>query len=350
MVRSRVTVTGLLDTYHVFILGQNVEGYTLKHVDLVLTPGQTNIPPKVRIQGQAFKKLTSCDLKFSTSFSEKVETFAEVSEIYRVVQEDRHGFKGFHPSFKTDCTTNQVTSLGLHQMISLGEHFARAYFPQGLYSKLVPKASYIHVESAPHISTYQSLLSFLHGLLPEKQFTKVKVHKSLDNFCSLSNFKAKTCLCHYVEDLSPYISRALEKGQFMFKSDIYQSKLIDSLMGNCIERKVGGIELLESLMLYQCNNMSSLCLDGTSCLCPTERHFQQLYDISLTYIQHLCADPTFKTFSELETYPFLSRLFYRSYSNADDRLNVYMGTRPFLQFLMTSLNVPQQEVMPLASR
>jgi hypothetical protein len=219
-----------------------------------------------------------------------------------------------------------------------------------VHKRLKPKYSWFHIESIPSQKAYHSVLAFLHGLLDDKQIYKTKIHQARKNFCEPNESNLNKCQCSKVNDLAPYLSRALSKGTFMFKNVVPDIEKISDVL----ETDIGDtspLELFNLLMQYKCDNSTLAYADNAHCHMFEDSRLQALHSILASNLFKLRTDPIFRMFSELRTYPFLQQLISRaSLLEQHHSINLYMGHSEFLEYLTTSLGFLRQEVTPLASR
>ena len=274
-----------------------------------------------------------------------------MSTIYSTVQHDKHGFKHFHPIIGADCTSTHLTNTGFKQSISTGEHLFKKYFSNTAI-KLKPHTASLHAESVVHQSSYQSLLAFLHGLLPEKVFTKTKVHKTLDNLCYFEEHSSLSCLCPKANELYKFVHQSVVKGRFMFK-DIYPDlHIAQSLLGDVWTKDLSPLELFRVVMFHICDNLSTLCDSNRNCVnISSLDQVESLNYLVSNFFKTVSHDATFQLFSRLYTFPFLQRLVTAiDERGSTPQLHVHSTDSYFLHILLSSLGIRFQNPIPTASR
>ncbi|KAL4240308.1 2-phosphoxylose phosphatase 1 [Mactra antiquata] len=323
-------------------------GYTLKEVHIVLTPGFTDVSSKVKIQGQNYPVMSCSDRNESATWFTKFKT---TSHTYNIANHNLH-FKQFHPTFPDDCFYNHLTLHGLQQMISIGQHLHATYLSNYAHKKLTGHYSSTHVRSIPSQPSYQSLLAFLHGFQNDKQLHKTKIHESRGDFCEHNEVGLNTCNCARVRELSPFAFKSSLKGSYMFKDAFPHKEEIYNLLNLDNTTTASGVELLQLLTQYKCNDQSrSLCMSHKHCHQIDDQKLSVLHKTLAKSVISLYSDGNFREHSELRMYPFLEQLMMHvTRHDSSQTINVYMGDKHFMQYLLTTLNIFKNQVMPMASR
>ncbi|WAQ96213.1 PXYP1-like protein [Mya arenaria] len=255
-------------------------------------------------------------------------------------------FKSFFPTFPKQCTSHHLTPHGFHQAITIGNHLRVAYMSNRNHKKLQPLYSAIHVESVAKHDAYQSVLGVLHGMLPQKQFSKIKIHKSHRNFCDSPAVSLPSCQCAKTQELSPFISQALGSGRYAFKNSFP-----DVHIHSDIKLQLSNLQIYQLLMQYKCNNMTLACDQSKLCSTLKKSSTSDFYRSAVDHQKNIYSDPMFKSYSRLKSYPFLQRLLSHSVGAARNQsMFVSMGDKFFLQYVASSLHLTEDALQPLASR
>ena len=293
----------------------------------------------------------ACPFQPRSEDSHKINSFTETSNIYSTVQHGKHAFKHFHPILDSSCTPNHLTNAGIKQSIAVGEHLSQSYFSDSEI-KLKPASGSIHAESIVDQSSYQSLLAFLHGLLPEKAFAKTKVHKTPGNLCHFARESAISCHCPKVEDLYKPIWQAVNRGRFMFKDGYLGRDIINTVFKEISTQNLSPLELFHVLTFHACDNIDVICDKSNSCVnISTTEHIGPLNEIVSSVLQTLSHDAAFQLFSQLYTFPFFHQLVSRiDMTDSEEKFHIYSGDGFYLHILLTSLGIRFEGPIPKASR
>lgn len=293
----------------------------------------------------------SCDISSQDNAKKSLHKFQTGTDIYKHVNHNSH-FSQLHPTFPVNCTQNHLASQGFKQMMSIGKHLANSYLSRQTHKKLTGQYSSVHVSSIPSQTSYHSLLAFLYGFLSEKQLYKTKVHESRGDFCEFNELNLTTCNCAKIREISPFAYKSVAKGSFLFKDSVpYESQLAE-LMRIGKMNETSAVEVFQLLMQYKCDGSSQLmCQYHGLCHLINDYNLTELYKILAKSHLSLYTDSNFRKHSELRVYPFLEQLMLKAGKpNPQHTVNIYMGDKHFMQYLMSTLDVFKQQVMPMASR
>lgn len=330
--------------------GSSRPGFTLRQVHVVLTPGHTKSPVDTS-DHQLHIPEPACQFQPRSEDSHKINSFTETSDIYSTVQHDKHAFKHFHPILGSSCTASHLTNIGIKQSIAVGEHLSNSYFSNSDI-KLKPTSASMHAESIVDQSSYQSLLAFLHGLLPEKAFAKTKVHKTSGNFCHFARESAISCRCPKAEVLYKPVWQVVQRGRFMFKEGYSGKDTMNSIFTEISTQNLSPLELFQVLTFHACDSVDVICDRSNSCVnISATEHIRPLTELVSSFLQTLSNDATFQLFSQLYTFPFFHQLVSKiDMTESDEKFHIYSGDGFYLHILLTSLGIRFEGPIPKASR
>ncbi|XP_069111295.1 2-phosphoxylose phosphatase 1-like [Argopecten irradians] len=168
------------------------EEFQLRSVHIIIRHGDRS--PIHSIINHPNSKL-SC--KFDSGFLEKNQKLTSYLNNLQKTETNFHPQSDFrnwelYPN-KNICDGAQLTPIGAHQHLNIGEFLQEKYF-----TKLFKDSfSYedIHIRSTEYSRTFQSAIAFLYGFLPDFDLQKIQVHLSPDLlFCS-PEITGLTCRC-----------------------------------------------------------------------------------------------------------------------------------------------------------
>ena len=282
--------------------------------------------------------------------SQKINSFTETSTIYSKVQHEKHGFKIFHPVIGSSCTSTHLTNTGFKQSITAGEHLFQSYFSNALI-KLKLSAANIHAESATEQASYQSLLAFLHGLLPEKVFTKTKIHKASANLCNFEKESSLSCHCPKASEYYEPVWQSVMKGRFMYKDAYPDKDTVHSIFSDILVQNLSPLELLQVVMFHICDSVTVLCDRNNNCVNISSQHSESLNYLVSSFLKTVPRDATFQLFSQLYTFPFLQHLVKMiDTRGSTQQLHVHSSDSFFLYMILSSFGIWFEAPIPTASR
>ena len=335
---------------YIYFTGTLKPGFTLRQVHIVLSPTQTSSPLETNDHQLRIPE-PPCQILLKSEDSQKIHSFTESSRTYAAVQDNKHGFKHFHPILRSSCTGSYLTSTGLKQSISVGEQLSKSYFADSKI-KFKPDNNNVRAESITEQLPYHSLLAFLHGFLPEKTFAKTKVQKVSGNFCNFDKKANISCHCRTANYLYKPVRQSVMRGRYLFKDGYPGKDLLNSIFDGISTQNLSPLDLYQSSMHHICDNLNVVCDKNSNCLNISEKdHIEPVLQIVSSFLQTLSHDPTFQLFSQLYTSPFLHGLVLKAdRQDVAERIHIYSGDRLFLHVLLTSLGIRLKGSIPIASR
>ena len=283
--------------------------------------------------------------------SQKIHSFPESSRTYAAVQDNKHGFKQFHPISSPSCIGSYLTSTGFKQSISVGEQLSQSYFANSNV-KFKPENNNVRAESTTEKLPYHSLLAFLHGFLPEKIFAKTKVQKVSGNFCNFDKKSNISCHCPTANHLYKPVWQSVMRGRYLYKDGYPGGSLINSIFTGMSTQNLSPMDLYISSMHHICDNINVVCDKSSNCLNISEtNHIEPVHQLVSSFLQTISQDPTFQLFSQLYTFPFLHGLVSKiDGHDTAERIYIYSGDRFFLHILLGSFGIRLNGPIPIASR
>lgn len=330
--------------------GSSRPGFTLRQLHIILTPGQKSSPVD-NTDHQLHIPEPSCQILPGSGDSQKIKSFRETATIYSTVQHEKHGFKHFHPILSHSCSENHLQNAGLKQSITLGEHLYESYFNNPLI-KLKPDSANILAEGIIDQASYQTLIAFFHGLLPEKAFAKIKVHKASGNFCHFNKQSTIFCHCPRANEDLKLAWQAIKRGKYMYKDGYLGKDVISSLFPQISTSNLSPLELYQTLKFHICDGINLICDKSNKCENISRiEHVAPLSQLVSSYLRTVSQDVTFQLFSQLHTFPFLHQLVTKIDSqDLKEKIHVYSSDSFFLHILLSSLGIRFEGPTPLASR
>lgn len=330
--------------------GSSRPGFTLRQLHIVLTPGETSSPVGTS-DHQLHTAEPSCQILPRSEESKKISSFTETSTIYSTVQLEKHGFKHFHPILGPSCTVSHLTNAGFKQSIAVGEHLFRSYFNNSVI-KFKPDSASILAESIVDQPSYQSLIAFLHGLLPEKALVKTRVHKASGSFCHFKRESTLSCHCPKADDYYKPVLQSVHRGRFMFKDGYPGKDVVNSIFNEISTQNMSPLELFQVLMFHACDSINVICDKSNNCVnISATEHVRPLSLQVSSFLKTVSQDATFQLFSQLHTFPFLQRLVTKiDTSDMVEKIHIYSGDSFFLHILLSSLGIRFEGPIPKASR
>ena len=319
-------------------------GFKLDKVLVLMSAGHS--VPSQRV-GHISSPRLNCDFQRYAKYSSvnKIQTFAEVVDIYKNVQTNKGRFKIYSmiPS-RSYCGEGQLTPYGAIQQISTGELLSKAYGGKLKVLREIPRESFLAARSVPTELAYQSAVALLHGLFNEKQFSQMFVEKSVDNFCQES--PSRSCSCAKADYLKHQMSKSVEKGYLLFKDEPTQDDKINDLL-HFANGDVSPKQIISLLSSWLCHKNSLPCQQN-ACLNLTSANLNVLFESTDLHVGTVSSNDIFSTFVKLHTRPFLSDIFH--WLRSEGEFLLYSADESFLSFVLTALGIEQSKVLPPASR
>ena len=254
----------------------------------------------------------------------------------------------------------ELSVVGVIQMIKLGEFLARRYFEQ-LKSVMAPPGENKNLaETTGELVHFQTLSAFLHGLLMEKQFVAANVAKVGASYCRVSGQLSSVCSAAHsaLQHLRFFVEEAFRKESLLFKgsklSDLNVAALLSegpnelsakeaiSHISNrlCAERHHRRVERVEKKPMQVANV-----------------HIDQMFNIADSHVSYLSSSELFQSFAKSHSLSLLSyadqwlTCFDSEAKKCRDKNDMKMVSVDPLSMLslLTTLSLPtSQHILPAA--
>ncbi|XP_015916376.1 2-phosphoxylose phosphatase 1 isoform X2 [Parasteatoda tepidariorum] len=256
-----------------------------------------------------------------------------------------------HPGEK-HCTSAQMTLLGAHQHLMVGQVLKKAYIEDhGLLGKNWSSDD-IKLYSTIYSRTYQSAVAFLFGFLPSFNISNIKIIPSADTrFCMTDYY----CNCPLAAQLESQTNKKLKR---LLQSHPAVLNLLGRLSPIVKYHPnhsdiLDPFEMFDSLMGYVCHGSHLPCIPGTN-KCVTFEHVRNLIAFLDWEGRQFIRDSSNVKAAMLNMQGFFIHLLssMKSYINKKDRARfmLYSGHDVTLEPLSTALGINDGNMIPYASR
>ncbi|GFR62608.1 hypothetical protein ElyMa_005460300 [Elysia marginata] len=314
------------DTFRGFE-GERIKGFQLQKAFVLVTPGHTGPPSDIveALEGHR---------------SEKVRAYPELLSAKKVVKgiPSKSSFKSFEalPSGSSRASEKSRTKetfkgigdeqginkeerekieelsvLGVVQLIKLGEFLAKRYFEQLKSVVAPPGESKNLAEATGELVHFQSLSAFLHGFLMEKQFVAANVAKVGASFCQVAGNVGSTCSTTHstLKHLRFFVEEAFRKESVLFKN----SKLTEFNVASMLNE--GPLDISAKEAISHVSN--KLCAERHHRRVQKVRrkqeepapasndHINVMFSISDSHVSYLSSSKVFQSFAKLQSISLL---------------------------------------------
>jgi len=137
----------------------------------------------------------------------------------------------------------------------------------------------------------------------------------------------------------------------MFKHTFPFQDELQALFPFNSEAQLSSLQLFQHFMQHMCQPNMVKCESADSCQWSKAETISRLHAMATDHHKSLLSDPLFQTYSQLKSYPFLQRLVTRLTGvPSNSTLYLSMGDGFMLQYVLASLQIPTEGLLPLASR
>ncbi|XP_059147216.1 uncharacterized protein LOC131934959 isoform X2 [Physella acuta] len=293
----------VLDMYPVTSVsqeGQEINGFLLKKVLVVVSPGLRIPPDHIHLPTLWEKKQHQCKFRETLKLhkSEKFESFEEIlSTKEKFKRKSNSAFKVFKFDPET-CRGESLSAAGVLHMIHVGEHLSKVYLSK--LKSLQHVMSQGLAESVGDEVLFHSMNALLYGLLTEKQFIHSDVVKVP------SDFHFKTDVKQPQDDLHFYVAESYKQETHLLKSN--KLSILETGMKDETTAKEAINYLLNQLypklVVRKQNNQE---FDNSNFGNQNkDLHFNYITNIfnsSDTHHKYLTSNPLFHTYAVSLTYP-----------------------------------------------
>lgn len=240
------------------------------------------------------------------SSSEKVKTYPQIVHDFKQLQRSsKSGLRVFEMlPLQDGCAGSDVTPFALSRMIKLGEYLAGRYGP--LVPSLRDAGKDVALASCvPEQDYAQSTMALLHGLLNEKQFTRVDVRKLERDVVGVLGSRS---LCPGLRDIEGFAQKAYSDEHEIFKGRDSGSLPRKHPLGVGEPRPAK--EVAQSLSHWFCDAESTPC-QGVKCLDLTTGSSNvtgQLMEAIAAHNSYLAANEVFQAYALADTHRHLEKL------------------------------------------
>lgn len=292
----------------------------------------------------------NCHLKGSQHIYPRLQSFKKAAELLsqRNVGSFQQKFNVF--SSKEECESQQLLPLGIAQLINLGHYLQKIYIHRWKLEKSKIKPKRLDVKSISHESSFQSVIAFLHGFLPESHFPNLKIEKARNNFCDKDS-KVTSCKCAKNEEVYDLLQDAITQGIIHSKLDIKLENKTTYPSGITGQNKMTPKQIQHLLTTHICSNQPVPCYNS-ECFNTTPGFIERVFKLVDMTTKNLSQDKHFKEFSDLFMHPFISLVSYRlkNAKSLFEQLFVYSADESFILYLLTALKFPVRKSIRPASR
>lgn len=254
-----------------------------------------------------------------------------------------------HPDLK-QCTIEQLTLLGAHQLLMVGQALKKSYIEDHKLLTNNWTSNDIEVYSTVYPRTFQSAVAFLFGFLPTFNISNINITPAYDHRFCMSLYY---CSCPLVQT----IAERVKKEKIDLLSDTETLNVIQQLISivkNEPEQhfKQDSHSMFDALMGYVCHASPLPCISGSN-KCAK---FEHLYTI-LAHInwaeQKILEDSTKKKVAFMKLHGFLENLISKINNNINGKnptkFVLYSAHDLSLLALLSVLDIDAGSMIPYAS-
>ena len=226
------------------------------------------------------------------------------AKVYREKEKQQSRAEGV----KTD--QEELSVLGVIQMIKLGEFLARRYF-ENLKSVVAPPGENKNLaETTGELVHFQTLSAFLHGLLMEKQFVAADVAKVGASFCQAAGHLRSLCTASHkaLQHTRFFVEEAFRKESLLFKNSKLSELNIAALLSegqNDLSAKEAISHVANTLCAKRHHRRVVRQKREEPEQFPND-HIALMFDISDAHISYLASSKVFQSFAKSNSFSLLS--------------------------------------------
>ncbi|ESO99123.1 hypothetical protein LOTGIDRAFT_173865 [Lottia gigantea] len=307
--------------------GVPIDGFKLSSVVVLSTPGHT----------ASSSDTVGCDWQeFIAGYKDqKLSNYKEVLSIHKNIMINKGGFKVYEPISTSGCKDRELSPLGIAQNIKLGEFIRKAYIHDLKTLKTLYRESVSFANSVQDVASYQSSMAFFHGLLCEKQFMTVNIHKVHDNLCSRA--LGLNCKCQTLSQHSDFTTTFNEK------------EPLKQNIGREVESPVDFQKYRKYLQ-----DLSRICIDeeicaGSNCIDSTINAALHIFKMADHALLNITKSPSFIAKARLYSHPLFITIIPTLFEPKHDFTHYSIKEFTFAN-LLVALGIPVHSVPSPASR
>ncbi|GFO16217.1 hypothetical protein PoB_004272200 [Plakobranchus ocellatus] len=300
--------------------GRRIKDFRLEKVFIAVSPGHTSAPRDVAEALQKHKSEKVRDYPEFLTIKKAVngrneksafkifealpsESFGKSkTEGWRKGKRDRETVKRGAP--ETSVQSEQLSVLGVIQMIKLGEFLGKSYFKKLRSIAAPPGESPRLAETTGDLLLYQTLSALLHGLLTEKQFVAADINKVGSSFCRVLGHSGSVCNAYHnsLQHLQHFMQEAFNKETHLFK-DVKLSSFNFAEFWQDFQRDWSAKEAIGFVSNRLCaekhhKKVASSRFKSKKPVKISSGHLNLLFNVSDAHVAYMSASEVFQSFAK----------------------------------------------------